>query len=448
MAGAAKGRQSGLGYAPQPPAAQRHNRIAAAPARVQRPTYDDVVRASSVGRRGAGGGGAGDDIRRTDLVHSPMFSRMTGSDVYLKAEYRQKTGSFKIRGAYYKVRSLSGEERRNGVVAASAGNHAQGVAYAASAEGIPCTIVMPQSASPAKVAATRGYGADVVLHGASYEESWARAREISERTGATIIHAFDDPHVIAAQGVVGLEILEDLPDVDEVYVPIGGGGLAAGVLIAVKSRRPGVRVVGVQSSSFPSMKRSLEAGRPSPLGGGPPPRTIADGISVKAPGELTFSIIRDMIDDIVLVDDSEIIEAMFLLMERMKAVVEPAGAVGLAHLLAARPSPGKKVAVVLAGGNVDMYLLGQIVDKGLARMGRLLKVFILLPDRPGALKEVVDEITSARANIVEVVHDRFSRDIDAGSAGVTLSLETDGRENADALIRRLEERGIRFRVMT
>ena len=443
---------------------------------MQRPTYDDVVRASSMRRQrrggdggdgdGAGGSGAddGDDIRRTDLVHSPMFSRMTGSDVYLKAEYRQKTGSFKIRGAYYKVRSLSEGERRNGVVAASAGNHAQGVAYAASAEGIPCTIVMPQSASPAKVAATRGYGATVVLHGASYEESWARAREISERTGATIVHAFDDPHVIAAQGVVGLEILEDLPDVDEVYVPIGGGGLAAGVLIAIKARRPGVRVVGVQSSSFPSMKRSLEAGRPLPLSaapaspgaadaagpreGGAASRTIADGISVKAPGELTFSIIRDMIDDIVLVDDSEIIEAMFLLMERMKAVVEPAGAVGLAHLLAARPSPGKKVAVVLAGGNVDMYLLGQIVDKGLARMGRLLKVFILLPDRPGALKEVVDEITSARANIVEVVHDRFSRDIDPGSAGVTLSLETDGRDNAEDLVRRLEARGIRFRVMT
>ncbi len=201
------------------------------------------------------------------------------------------------------------------------------------------------------------------------------------------------------------------------------------------------------------MRRSLDAGRPVPLsaggaGGQAPARTIADGISVKAPGELTFSIIRDMIDDIVLVDDSEIIEAMFLLMERMKAVVEPAGAVGLAHLLAARPSPGKKVAVVLAGGNVDMYLLGQIVDKGLARMGRLLKVFILLPDRPGALKEVVDEITSARANIVEVVHDRFSRDIDAGSAGVTLSLETDGRDNAEEPVRRLEARGMRFRVMT
>lgn len=435
---------------------------------MQRPTYDDVVRAAAARRRGPPGGGAAlapaaagrgrdgaalaagdDDIKRTDLVHSPVFSRMTGSDVYLKAEYRQKTGSFKIRGAYHKVRSLSEAEKRSGVVAASAGNHAQGVAYAASAEGIPCTIVMPQSASPAKVAATRGYGASVVLHGASYEESWARALEISAETGATIIHAFDDPHVIAAQGVVGLEILEDLPDVDEVYVPVGGGGLAAGILIAVKSARPGVRVVGVESSSFPSMKRSLEEGRPVGIpGGAGAARTIADGISVREPGELTFSIIRDMIDDIVLVDDSEIIEAMFLLMERMKAVVEPAGAVGLAHLLAARPSPGKKVAVVLAGGNVDMYLLGQIVDKGLARMGRLLKVFILLPDRPGALKEVVDVITSARANIVEVVHDRFSRDIDAGSAGVTLSLETDGRENAEALIARLRERGIRFRVMT
>ena len=304
---------------------------------------------------------------------------------------------------------------------------------------------MPKSASPAKVAATKGYGANVILEGNNYDESWNKAKEISEKTGATIIHAFDDPQIIAAQGVIGLEILEQLPDVEEVYVPIGGGGLAAGMLIAIKTKHPNVKVIGVQSSSFPAMKESLQEGKLKTSGGN---RTIADGISVKKPGEITFEIVKELIDDIVLVDDSKIIETMFLLMERGKAVVEPAGAVSLAYLLANKPSPGKKIVAVLAGGNVDMYLLGQIVDKGLAYMGRMLKIFILLPDKPGALKEVVDEITSANANIVEVVHDRFSLDINAGSAGVTLSLETQGKENAEKLIERLREKKIQFKLMT
>ena len=387
----------------------------------------------------------GKDVRKTALVYSPIFSQLTGSDIYLKSEYQQKTGSFKIRSAYYKIKTLSDEEKKNGVVAASAGNHAQGVAYAASTEKIPCTIVMPKSASPAKVAATKGYGANVVLEGNNYEEAWKKAKDISEKTGATIIHAFDDPQIIAAQGVIGLEILEDLPDVDEVYVPIGGGGLVAGILVAIKTKHPNVKVVGVQSNAFPAMQESLANGKLTESGG---KRTIADGISVKKPGGLTFEIVKELIDDVVLVDDAKIIETMFLLMERAKAVVEPAGAVSLAYLLSKKPSPGKKVVAVLAGGNVDMYLLGKIVDKGLAYMGRLLKIFILLPDKPGALKEVVDEITLANANIVEVVHDRFSLDINAGSAGVTLSLETQGKENAEKLIARLREKNIQFKLMT
>ena len=401
-----------------------------------KPTYEDVLKAESM---------RGKEIRKTPLVHSPTFSQLIGSEVYLKMEHQQKTGAFKIRGAYYKIKSLSDDEKKNGVVAASAGNHAQGVAFAASAENIPCTIVMPKTASPAKVAATKGYGANVILEGNNYEESWNKAKEISEKTNAKIIHAFDDSQIIAAQGVIGLEILEDLPDVDEVYVPIGGGGLAAGMLIAIKTKHPNVKVIGVQSSSFPAMKESLSKGNLTATGGS---RTIADGISVKNPGTITFEVIKELIDDIVLVDDSKIIEAMFLLMERAKSVVEPSGAVTLAHLLSKKPSPGKKVVAVLAGGNVDMYLLGQIVDKGLAFMGRLLKIFILLPDKPGALKEVVDEITSANANIVEVVHDRFSLDINAGSAGVTLSLETQGKENAEKLIERLREKNIQFKLMT
>jgi threonine dehydratase len=260
-----------------------------------------------------------------------------------------------------------------------------------------------------------------------------------------MIHAFDDPQIIAAQGVIGLEILEDLPDVDEVYVPIGGGGLAAGALIAIKEKNPDVKVIGVQSRSFPSMYDSLKKGSITASGGA---RTIADGISVKVPGQLTFGIIKELIDDIVLVDDTEITKTMFLLMERMKYVVEPAGAVSLAYLISKKPSPGKKVVAVLAGGNVDMYLLGQIVDKGLAAMGRLLKLSILLPDRPGAFKEIVDEITFANANIVEVVHDRLSSNINAGSAGVTLSLETQGRAQADLLIESLRKRNIQFTLMT
>jgi len=387
----------------------------------------------------------GNEIKKTPLIHSPTFSKITGSEVYLKAEFRQRTGSFKIRGAYYKIKSLSDEEKKHGVVAASAGNHAQGMAFASSLEKIPCTIVMPKNASPAKVAATRGYGADVILEGVNYDESYAKAKEIAKETGAIMIHAFDDPQIIAAQGVIGLEILDDLPDVDEIYLPIGGGGLAAGTLIAIKEKNANIKIVGVQSSSFPSMYESLKKGSLTASAGA---RTIADGIAVKIPGQLTFDIISELIDEIVLVDDTEITKAMFLLMERMKFVVEPAGAASLAYLISKKPAPGKKVVAVLAGGNVDMYLLGQIVDKGLAAMGRLLKLSILLPDRPGAFKEIVDEITLANANIVEVVHDRLSSNISAGSAGVTLSLETQGKEQADLLIEALKKKNIQFTLLT
>jgi threonine dehydratase len=400
------------------------------------PTYDEIVKANSL---------RGDEIKKTPLIHSPTFSDLTNSEVYLKAEFTQKTGSFKIRGAYYKIKSLSEEEKKHGVIAASAGNHAQGVAFASSLEKIPCTIVMPKNASPAKVAATRGYGANVILEGINYDESYSKAKEIAKETGAIIIQAFDDPHIIAAQGVVGLEILEDLPDVDEIYLPIGGGGLAAGTVIAIKEKNPNVKVIGVQSKSFPSMYESVKQNTRTMSGG---EKTIADGISVKIPGKLTFEIVKNLIDEIVLVDDNEITKAMFLLMERMKFVVEPAGAVGLAYLISKKPSPGKKVVAVLAGGNVDMYLLGQIVDKGLAAMGRLLVISMALPDRPGIFKEIVDEIALTNANIVEVVHDRLSSKVNAGSVTVTLSLETQGIEQSEKLIEKLRAKNIKFELLT
>ena len=398
-------------------------------------TYDDIVNAQKM---------QDDVIRKTSLVFSDTFSQLTGSKVYLKNEFEQKTGSFKLRGAYYKIKNLTEDEKNKGVVAASAGNHAQGIALASAMEKINCTIVMPKNASPAKIAATKGYGANVVLEGKNYDESWTKAQEIAKTTGAEIIHAFDDPQIIAAQGVIGLEIMEQLPDVDEIYVPIGGGGLAAGILMAIKTKNPNVKVIGVQSKSFPSMKNSIDSGKLETVDGG---FTVADGISVKTPGKQTFEIIKNMIDEIVLIDDEEIIKAMFLLMERSKVVVEPAGAAGLAYLISKKPSSGKKVVPILCGGNVDMYLLGQIVAKGLTTMGRMMKIFILLKDKPGALKEVVDELASLSANIVEVLHDRLSSNVHAGTTGVTLSLETENQKHTDQIIQHLKEKNIDFKIL-
>ena len=399
-------------------------------------TYEDVVKAQQTQNK---------VIRKTNLEFSETFSKICGANVYLKNEYEQKTGSFKIRGAYYKIKSLTDDEKNKGVVAASAGNHSQGVAFASHIENIPCTIVMPKNASPAKVAATRGYGAKVVLEGTTYDESWAYAKKISEESDSTIIHAFDDSHVIAGQGVIGLEIIEQLPNVDEIYVPIGGGGLAAGIILAVKEKHPHVKIIGVESNAYPAMKKSLENNSLETVNGA---TTIADGISVKTPGKLTFEIVKQKIDKIVTVDDSEIINAMFLLMERSKAVVEPAGAVALAYILKHNPESGKNVVPILCGGNIDMYLLGQIVSKGLSGMGRMLKISVLLKDKPGALKELVDEISSINVNIVEVIHDRLSSDVNAGSAEVTISLETEDQNQSNELINHLRDKNIEFQVIS
>ena len=401
-----------------------------------KPTYEDVIKAAE---------SRGEEIRITPLIHSTTFSKMSGSEIYLKAEFRQKTGSFKIRGAYYKIQTLTREEKDKGVVAASAGNHAQGVAYASKKADIRCTIVMPKTASPAKISATRRYGADVILYGTTYEESSRKAQEIAHNTGATIIHAFDDPQIIAGQGVIGLEIIDAMPDVDEIYVPIGGGGLAAGILLAIKQKNPKIRIIGVQTSSFPAMRDSLKKGEITKAGD---KTSIADGIAVRVPGGITFSIIRDMIDDIVLVSDEEIIKATFLMLERTKFVVEPAGAAALAYILAKRPAQNKKVVCIMGGGNVDMYLLGQIVDRGLAAMGRLLKVSMILPDRPGIFKEIMDEIAAANANLVEMIHDRLSAEVAVGTVSVTVSLETEGRESTEALIKALKTKHIEFHIWT
>ncbi len=402
-----------------------------------KPTLQDIINARRI-LRGV--------IRRTPLDYSSTFSGLTGCRLYLKMESLQKTGSFKVRGAYVKVNSLSKKQKSKGVVAASAGNHGQGVAFASSMQKIPCTIVMPANASPAKVSATRSYGAEVVLHGVLYDQSWDKAQEIAKKEERTLIHAFDDPHVIAGQGTIGLEILEDLPELDAVYVPIGGGGLAAGLAIAIKLKKPNVKVIGVQSRAFSAMKASLEKGSIVEASHG---STIADGISVKHPGELTFEILSKYIDDVVTVNDNEIVKAMFLLMERAKLVIEPAGAVGLAYLLSNGSSlKDKKVVTVLTGGNVDMYLLGQIVSKGLLETGRMLKISVQLVDRPGELKNVVDSIVANRVNIVEVLHDRLSQDVAVGKAKVTLSLETEDKEHTERLMRFLKKNHVDFEVVS
>ena len=400
------------------------------------PTIDDIFKARDL---------FDESVRKTPLQRSATFSKLIGTNVFLKLESLQMTGSFKVRGAYVKLNTLADEKRKKGVIAASAGNHAQGVAYAASRKGVSCTIVMPKNASPAKIAATRSYGAEVILRGMNYDESWVAAQDIAGKD-RTIIHAFDDEQVIAGQGTIGLEILEDLNDIDQIYLPIGGGGLAAGIAIAVKSRRPDIKIIGVESKAFPAMKQSLMKGSLQKIEAG---FTIADGISVKSPGELTYKIASKYLDDIVLVEDSAIVRTMFLLMERMKLVVEPAGAASLAYLLSnGHHDNNRNIVSILSGGNVDMYLLGQVVTKGLMQMGRMLKIFIQLPDKPGALKTVVDGIAELSLNIVEVEHDRLSSNVSAGSAGVYLSLEMENESHAKRLIEFLKQKGIEFRVVS
>ena len=397
------------------------------------------------------------NIKKTPLQKSTTFSEITGSNIFMKTESLQKTGTFKVRGALYKINKISQEKIKNynGIIAASAGNHAQGVAYAAWTKNIPCVIVMPKNASLSKIAATKSYGAKVILEGSDYDESFRIAQQIAKDEKLELISAYDDYDIIIGQGTIGLEIIEELPEVDEIYIPIGGGGLAAGIAIAIKSKNPNVKIIGVESEAYPAMKRSVEMGSLQVVKAG---YTIADGISIKSPGNITFEIIKEFIDDIVLVDDSTIVKTMFLLMERAKLVIEPAGAASLAYLLSKShdiedykirtsiSDKKKNVVVVLSGGNIDMYLLGQIVAKGLMQTGRLSKIFLLLQDRPGEFKNVLDSISDLGINIVEVVHDRLSSDIPTGMAGVFLSLEMENQSYIDTLTSRLTAKGIIFKI--
>ena len=377
--------------------------------------------------------------QRTGLVQFKALSD-EDSQIYLKTEDLQSTGSFKLRGAYIKIASLTPEERACGVIASSAGNHAQGVALAARAFDTPATIVMPEGAPLSKVKATRELGANVVLHGSVYDDAYAEARRLQEETGATFIHPFDDPMVIAGQGTIGLEIMDDMPDVRTIVVPIGGGGLASGVAAAVKMLHPHVRVVGVQASGAAGMKASIEAGHVVELNSA---KTIADGIAVKKPGEQTFELCSRYVDEIVTVDDDEIAQAILLLMERGKMVAEGAGAAAVAAIMSRKFDVSGKVVAVISGGNIDVTMISRIIEKGLLRAGRVSKLRILMQDRPGQLEQVSRLIAGAGANVMAVHHDRTDVDLDIRDAILEITMETQDREHAQRVICALREAGFK-----
>jgi threonine dehydratase len=383
-------------------------------------------------------------VHRTALAYSSVLSEVTGGEIYLKMENLQKTGSFKIRGAYNKIAHLSEEERKRGVVAASAGNHAQGVALAAQIFGIPATIVMPKYAPLSKITKTRNLGAQVILEGNIFDEAYEAALRIQEKTGAVFVHPFNDPHVIAGQGTIGLEIMEDLPDVEVVVVPVGGGGLISGVSVAIKSMNPEVKVIGVQTENMPSMIASLRRGRAERVEGKP---TLADGIAVKKPGDLTFELVKKYVDEMVAVNEEEIADAILFLLEQAKVVAEGAGAVGVAAVLNKLDVKEKKVAIVISGGNIDVNMIDRIINKGLVKSGRKVFIETFVMDRPGALKELLGIVAELGANVLSVFHNRSAKKVPIGFAKIELELETVDEKHVEEIERVLIAKGYEVRIV-
>jgi threonine dehydratase len=380
-----------------------------------------------------------DSIFVSPFVRSETFSQLTGNSIFLKLENLQMTGSFKERGALNKILLLTEEERRRGVIAASAGNHAQAVSYHATKRGIKAQICMPLTTPMVKVSATRGYGAEVFLVGANYDETCQDALRRCREQGLTFIHPFDDPAVIAGQGTLGIEMLEETDDLDAVILPVGGGGLIAGVACAVKEMQPHIQVIGVQSSKLPSMKAALERNELVTL---PPNKTIADGIAVRRAGDQTFPLVQKYVDDVVTVDDEEIANAILLLLEKEKTLTEGAGAVAAAAVLSTKlPHRGKKLGVVVSGGNIDVTLLSRIIERGLVQDGRLLRIRIHLPDHPGALQRLATVIADHKANIIETLHDRAYYGVVLGDTVIDITMETRGPEHIAELKSALDAAG-------
>ncbi|MFC4542834.1 threonine ammonia-lyase [Halosolutus amylolyticus] len=384
--------------------------------------------------------------RHTPLEYSHTYSAMTGADVHLKLENFQRTGAFKIRGATNRIATLSEAEKAAGVVTASAGNHAQGVALAASRAGVDSKIVMPEHAPISKVKATRNYGAEVVLDGTDYNEAARRAHEIEREEDRTYVHAFDDEYVMAGQGTIGLEIVEDCPEVDTVVVPIGGGGLISGIATAVKAKNPDARVIGVQAEGASSVATSLEKGERVSLDG---VDTIADGIATRSVGERTFPIIQERVDEVVTVSDPEIAVATVYLLERSKTLVEGAGAVPLAALLFEKfdYEADETIVPALCGGNIDLNTLTNVIVRGLVETGRYLKIRTVLKDQPGALEDLLEIFTAHRANIYAIHHDRTSRDVEMSDTEVEIELEMRGPDHVDRFLDDMRESGYEVDVL-
>jgi threonine dehydratase len=383
----------------------------------------------------------GEHVVHTPCPRAPAFRDVVDCRLHLKLENLQRTGSFKDRGSLNRLLHLTDAERRRGVVTASAGNHAQSVAFHASRLGIPCTVVMPETAPLIKVSNTRGYGARVVQRGTVLDDAAIEARRLADDEALVMVPAFDDPHVIAGQGTMGLELLEQVPEVDLVVVPVGGGGMISGIALALKAARPEVRVVGVEAEAAASARASRQAGRVVKIESH---HTLADGIATKRVGDLTFPMIEALVDDLVVVSEEEIATAILLLVERQKTVVEGAAAVALAALTTGRVAirPDDTVVLLISGGNIDVNILSRIIDRGLVADGRLTRLMVKVPDRPGSLSRLTNIVAGVGANVLEIAHRRAFADISVGDVEIVLHLETRGRDHVEQIIGILESEGL------
>jgi threonine dehydratase len=384
-----------------------------------------------------------DAVYYSPCAHSRTLSQLTGQEIYLKLENLQMTGAFKERGALNRISLLTPAQAARGVIAASAGNHAQGVAYHATRRGIRSTIVMPEPTPMVKVTATRGFGANVILHGGNYDAAYTEARRLCDADGSTFIHPFDDADVIAGQGTIGLELLEQVDGLEAVVVPIGGGGLIGGIACAVKSLRPSIRVIGVQTARLPSMQAARDAGHPVTIDAA---TTIGDGIAVRRAGEKTLPLVQRYVDEIVTVEEDEIAAAILMLLEREKTLAEGAGATALAALLQHRTSlpKGTRTAVLVCGGNIDVTLLSRIIERGMVQDGRLIRLRIHLLDRAGALQDLTTIIAKHGVNIVDTLYNRAYYGVNLGDTTIDITMETRGREQADNLLAMLAENGYKY----
>jgi len=384
-------------------------------------------------------------IKHTPLEKSKTFSKLTKENVFLKLENLQTTGSFKIRGAYNKIYSLTEKEKKCGVVCASAGNHAQGVAYASNLLNVKSTVFMPIYTPPTKIIATKTYGAKIILEGKTYDDAYLAAKEYAKKNSLILIPAFNDEYIIAGQGTIGIEVFEDLKNVDAIIVPIGGGGLISGIALALKTLKPKVKVFGVEAEGAQSMKQSLEKKKIIPLKS---MDTIADGIAVKTPGDLTFSLAKKFVDEVVTVNDEEISNALYLMLQRAKLVVEPAGATSLAVILSKKVSlPGKNIVALISGGNINLSLLTQIIEQGMMKNKLLVKISIIVNDKPKFLRDILTILANLGGNVQSIFHDRGTTSVPVGYVKITITLQTLGSEQIDIIKQAFDQKNLKYQIL-